>query len=360
MAKMELLFNEKLHFVQQGQRTVPSNNKNKVALFLVVMKAEDLRTEYRLAHRTLQCYCAMKHYPLIVVDLSRNATLQELCPQKDFMFRRHCALSHWLADHPSVEWTLFLDADTAIINPNHLVEDYIPSGDIDLVFYERIFNGEIAAGSYLARNTEFTRKFLQYWANYYDELPWSWHGTDNGAIHAVFMDYFCGKKDEIHCSKRWAICWQLWRASTNDDGLRMFTDCVRSVLGKRNKLHDKNGNVKFLTNFRTHWSRDAWLSGGKWCARDFFIHGWKKKWQNSSNWGGWKSPLRLADGQLDEALDLAKCSSESQPKWPYDASYIASTSEIDTLLEGHLHEMRMTQLDYWRRIEEAQEQQGQL
>ncbi|KAI3416110.1 hypothetical protein GPALN_005659 [Globodera pallida] len=377
------------------------------------MKAEDLRTEYRLAHRTLQCYCAMKHYPLIVVDLSRNATMQELCPQKDvnfcvlnstkilciiklgtvtefslmrnnlvitqilvkrrhimelnyqhllcqFMFRRHCALSHWLADHPSVEWTLFLDADTAIINPNHLVEDYIPSGDIDLVFYERIFNGEIAAGSYLARNTEFTRKFLQYWANYYDELPWSWHGTDNGAIHAVFMDYFCGKKDEIHCSKRWAICWQLWRASTNDDGLRMFTDCVRSVLGKRNKLHDKNGNVKFLTNFRTHWSRDAWLSGGKWCARDFFIHGWKKKWQNSSNWGGWKSPLRLADGQLDEALDLAKCSSESQPKWPYDASYIASTSEIDTLLEGHLHEMRMTQLDYWRRIEEAQEQQGQL
>ncbi|KAL3077620.1 hypothetical protein niasHT_037005 [Heterodera trifolii] len=360
VAQIELVLNERLHSVKHGRRKTAGPSKN-ITLFLAIKKEEDLLSEYRLAHRTLRCYCAMKNYSLIVVDFSTIGTMGKLCPQKDFMFRRHCVLSHWLADHPNVEWTLFMDADMAIINPNHLVEDHIPSDrEVDLVFYERLFNGEIAAGSYLARNTEFTRNFLQYWANYYDKLPWSWHGTDNGAVHAVFMDYFCGVKDEIQCSGRRAICWQFWRTSANDDGLRLFTDCVHSVLGIRNKFRNGNGTVQLLTNFRAFWSRDGWLTGGKWCSRDFFLHGWKKKWQNSTKWGGWKSPLKMDEKQLEEFLNLTKCSSDSPPKWPYDNEYIASKNEIDTLLDGHLHEMRMTKLDYWRRVEEAEEKQGHL
>ncbi|KAK6050440.1 hypothetical protein COOONC_12055 [Cooperia oncophora] len=39
------------------------------------------------------------------------------------------------------------------------------------------------SGSYLAKNTDWTRNFLRGFANYEFRLPKSFHGTDNGAIH---------------------------------------------------------------------------------------------------------------------------------------------------------------------------------
>lgn len=49
-----------------------------------------------------------------------------------------------------IDWVLFLDADIGVINPDHLIEEFIDPS-YDLIFYERSYNLEIAAGSYLAR-----------------------------------------------------------------------------------------------------------------------------------------------------------------------------------------------------------------
>ena len=78
------------------------------------------------------------------------------------MFRRHCALAQFLSDNPTnIKWVLFLDADIGVVNPSHWVEEYLPSTIVtdeklqtipDLVLYERIFNGEFVAGSYIARS----------------------------------------------------------------------------------------------------------------------------------------------------------------------------------------------------------------
>ena len=78
------------------------------------------------------------------------------------MFRRHCVVVQILKNQPISEHILFVDADMAVINPNHLLEDFIPGEIFDLVFYERIFNGEIMAGSYFARQGAHKKENLCY------------------------------------------------------------------------------------------------------------------------------------------------------------------------------------------------------
>jgi len=76
---------------------------------------------------------------------------------------------------------------------------------------------------------------------------------------------------------------KLWHRSRDDDGLRLFTDCARSALGKRNLfLEEKEGvstSLLLLTDFRQFWARDIWLTGSEWNEkRDFFLHGFKRKY----------------------------------------------------------------------------------
>jgi hypothetical protein len=100
------------------------------------------------------------------------------------MFRRHCIVSKII---PEYDWVLFLDADIGVANPHKLIEEFIDP-KYDLIFYNRFFNWEIAMGSYLAKNSSWTREFLMNFANYEKKLPHSFHGTDNGAIHVNYIN----------------------------------------------------------------------------------------------------------------------------------------------------------------------------
>jgi hypothetical protein len=110
-----------------------------------------------------------------------------------------------MREKPQIDWFLFLDADMGIVNPDHLIEEYLGESFVfllinvyirfnqsthldpaaDMIFYDRLFNYEIMAGSYLAKNTEFTHNFLLKWSLYERKLiPGSFQAisTDNGAI----------------------------------------------------------------------------------------------------------------------------------------------------------------------------------
>uniref|UniRef100_A0A183EBW7 Nucleotid_trans domain-containing protein n=1 Tax=Gongylonema pulchrum TaxID=637853 RepID=A0A183EBW7_9BILA len=130
-----------------------------------------------LAMESFECYCMHQRYTWLAVDISRNYTLKLLCSQD----QRHCVTAQLLQEN-NFDYVLFVDSDMGVINPNRRIEEYIIENK-DIVFYNRIWNFEIMAGSFLAKNTKFAINFLRMWANYNYHVPRSFHGSDNAAIH---------------------------------------------------------------------------------------------------------------------------------------------------------------------------------
>lgn len=110
------------------------------------------------------------------------------------MFRRHCVLYHYLQFNPRVKWVLVLDADMGVINPNHLIEEYLDN-EADIIFANRLFTYEIMAGSFLVQNTEFSQTFIKEWSEFEGKMPSGYNGRDNGALQVSTILYcnYCNR-----------------------------------------------------------------------------------------------------------------------------------------------------------------------
>uniref|UniRef100_A0A914QZV3 Uncharacterized protein n=1 Tax=Panagrolaimus davidi TaxID=227884 RepID=A0A914QZV3_9BILA len=151
----------------------------------------------------------------------------------------------------------------AVINPCHTIQEYLDKNEkVEIIFYERYYDHEIAAGSYLVRNSEYSRKFIHFWADYFYRLPQSFHGTDNGAIHQVFMELnFPDETSKMQC-------YNIWNNSRGYDDLFAYQACTKHALTSNTSLFI-NETVKLIRKMSPGWVRDGWLTSTKWSPQDF-------------------------------------------------------------------------------------------
>uniref|UniRef100_A0A0K0EQ68 Glycosyltransferase family 92 protein n=2 Tax=Strongyloides stercoralis TaxID=6248 RepID=A0A0K0EQ68_STRER len=305
---------------------------------LMINEKDDQYDNYKLAIESVHCYCLHYGYTFKIINFNTSPKLPVLCPQEDFFFARHCAVSLFLEEFKStIKYAIVVDSDIGIINPFHRLEKFISKESI--IFTRRLMTHEIAASPYIVKNNEYGRKFLKEWAQFFYKLPPVFHGSDNGALMTMFMMKFYDNK---HYDERYKMCLIYYATIKNWNDYRKFCVCVNTILKNISKLNFNNdsyifdnGNVKVLTKKENliGMVRDIWIGKSKWAPIDFMIHGLKKKTQNNSRapFGYWESPL------YNEGFSLNKCYySNFTYLWEYKPKYITSNDKIISFLEKEL------------------------
>uniref|UniRef100_A0A1I8BVP1 Nucleotid_trans domain-containing protein n=1 Tax=Meloidogyne hapla TaxID=6305 RepID=A0A1I8BVP1_MELHA len=303
-------------------------NKPKIAIITVFDKFERIN-DLGLALSTIRCYAQRSqecsHFVLITPDPSDNKNNK--CKQNDFFFRRHCLVVEWMSKHSEFEWILFIDGDMAVVNPNHSLFEYINGEQI--IFYDRLFNHEIMAGSYLAKNTVYARNFLTDWSNYFYKLPKSFHGTDNGAIHALFMEKFSAEEHKNNCQ-------YLWEKSKNFGDVGIYEVCVRHYIAKQmiNRTFDE-GKVRVLPK-ALGWARDGGHTRTKFSTKDFMFHGWKySELNNKRQPNPWKNPFKAEQNFFDDKF----CVNKSE--WLYKEGFVESEDKTNEMLKKAIDKVKI-------------------
>uniref|UniRef100_A0A0N4ZK65 Nucleotid_trans domain-containing protein n=1 Tax=Parastrongyloides trichosuri TaxID=131310 RepID=A0A0N4ZK65_PARTI len=234
---------------------------------------------YLPAIKTVRCYALHNNYSYVLLNDIDYPEFNKECKQGEFYFKRHCVIAYYLHQKKDIfEYALIIDADVALINPRHKLEYFLPKGNEEIIFYDRMFNDEIMAGSYMLKNSQYSRQFLIWFADYYFKVPKYNDGYDNVALHAAFLDYVKDKK----FTKQYNHCMKIWSTASGYDLNMIFVSCMRWIIKKYSDNSSKdfasfdNGKLIVLSKYSNRrWCRDTWLTSWKFCRNDFFLHGYK-------------------------------------------------------------------------------------
>uniref|UniRef100_A0A0N4ZWL7 Glyco_tranf_GTA_type domain containing protein n=1 Tax=Parastrongyloides trichosuri TaxID=131310 RepID=A0A0N4ZWL7_PARTI len=261
---------------EEGNKTKVKPNE----IAIVMVNELDGNDRYKQAMDTLKCYSAHYGYSFNIINLNSFPKDTINCVYKDFMFRRHCLLSNFAQKYEKrFKYILFLDGDMGVVNPLHRIEEYLPEGEEEIIFYDRTFNYEIMAGSYIFKNSLYSRNILNFFADYEYKMPTISNGRDNVALQGVFVDLIGNTKypDEYR------RCMGIYKKYKNYEYNMIFVSCMRNILEKLSEVPKEmgyqyfdGGRIKVLKKmYKKRWARDSWLSHWRFCKDDFVLHAWK-------------------------------------------------------------------------------------
>lgn len=232
---------------------------------IVTVADEGARKLYRAAIRSMECYGKKHGYPVLVLDPSQASP--ECSQYGDFMFKRHCMV---LEELVKFDWVAAFDGDVGVVDSEKCLESLLTAG-IDVVHEERFHNGEVQAGNYIVRNTEFGRQYLKAWMAYDKDLTTTFHNSDNGALHVHLLKYLA-----VNNTGAVDKCYGMWKSSHNLDTYDQYVGCVMEFASDEERLRDGPGKIRLIR--RGHgFVRDLWVTAGDTVSPvDFLVHAMKE------------------------------------------------------------------------------------
>ncbi|CAJ0597050.1 unnamed protein product [Cylicocyclus nassatus] len=215
------------------------NAKKNIAILSIIRNGPE-KAKYKTALDSMECYAKKNNYSYLQLH---GEDFKAVCGQDDIHFQRHCIVAHILETY-NFTWVLQAEGDIGVVNEKMKLEVYVKE-HTDIIFYERFFNFEVAAGSYLVRKSTFSIAFLRGWADYSFRIPKTFGLLDNEAMHMWFVEVLAPNAPLA------PVCWLLWRRAKNFDTLSDFTVCCREAM--------KNATLSqiFIYKRGEAWVRDG-------------------------------------------------------------------------------------------------------
>lgn len=160
---------------------------NPGCLRIVTVIDEAYATNMTRQIESISCYARRHGYSHERID----ANLYPSCAgsgtldRHAYFFAKHCVIRQYLRRQVLYKhWLLVLDGDVAAANPAIPMTPFIRDSS-DIIFYQRSWSGELAAGNYLVRHSVFSLVFLGQWLSYAGKMPKGFSSWDNGALHPL-------------------------------------------------------------------------------------------------------------------------------------------------------------------------------
>ena len=266
-------------FTQTNEAHIRTPTPLRVAI-LIVGDANAAR-KYAQHWVSLRCYAHRWHYT-VLVEANEKDKFAACRDMENFYFRKHCTVAHTIqaAMHDYDFW-LIVDGDVFVVNADTSLSPWLPTDPrIHVVMYERFHDGEIMAGTYLARSSNTTVAYLMQWANMHFTLERDGQtNNDNGALHLHVINWLHGMT-----TPHWTEC---RRRASNIGAMGQYdayVGCTKCVMGRRRVWPDRGLQIMRRGHFV---SRDFFVSSpgdgvpvvdniGMVGPGDVMFHGWKE------------------------------------------------------------------------------------
>lgn len=252
----------------------------KIAIVQLVTGGYYINKTVNNALLSLRCYAKLRNYTLFQIrvedekiisgysDQLQKKAFSKACQSytHSVMTMRHCIVAYLLQEY---DYIVHLDGDTGVVNPNHCFEEYI-TPSLDMTLLMRVHTGEIQAGNYIVKSTEFSRRFFETWLNNTQKVT-SFDETltpqpsDQDALHRTLSEFYLSKHKNLLCSSELNF--------EEQAGYFSWVKCIVQELFRKSKIAP-NKHIKIYN--RAHgFVRDGWFTKYTWSSRDFLFHAMK-------------------------------------------------------------------------------------